>query len=137
MTRDLILDLLGIPFVFGGTSKRGADCRWLSIQAAAAFGRYLADPWDDVAGRWSELTSEDIAEIIPYGWVEVDVDKAEPGDLFLLRITDEEMDALCHLTILVEPGLMLTTCRGGTSRLERITPAVRDRIHACWRLPSC
>jgi len=68
MTRDVALELIGVPYVLGGRDPAtGLDCVGVVLAALRMQGIELADPWDGVARCFAEGWTSD-NDCRPRGW---------------------------------------------------------------------
>jgi cell wall-associated NlpC family hydrolase len=123
---------VGIPYVHQGRERDGVDC-WGLVRLALneAFGREVPDyayaPTFDRDGL-GDLTRE-----VRSRWLEIPLDRAEPGDAIVLRVLGQP----CHCGVIAGGGWMLHSLAGHDSVVERYATALwGKRIDGVYRWPA-
>jgi cell wall-associated NlpC family hydrolase len=134
MTPPWVKELIGIPFVDRGRSRRGGDC-WNVVQLGLKAGWGIEVP-DYTEHYETTIDREEIARLVAresLGWIPVPLAQAQLGDVLFLRILGNE----CHAGLIVDPPWFLHAIRGACSCLERWDAAIWERrISAVYRHPQ-
>lgn len=132
--RDRIVDAargwIGTPFSHCGRSRHGIDCVGLIVVAYREAGLQIRDRTNyGWIGRPDELRTA-----VCEAFSRIDVDNADAGDIFTMRIGDLEQ----HVAIYTGAGTIIHVyasangMRGAVTE-HAITVPWHNRITGCWR----
>lgn len=104
---------LGVPYVFGGTSRRGVDCSGLVMNVAHEVGIQSCPRTSEEQWAWCEKISQT---------------DAGPGDLVFFVGAPEETGTPGHVGIIISPGQMINAPFPGTTvRIDHFTQGEPDQ----------
>ncbi|MBL8967961.1 MAG: C40 family peptidase [Spirochaetaceae bacterium] len=120
---------VGIPYLFGGSTREGCDCWGLArMILRERFGKELPEFAHDSVDRRALAALVDASLPLVNA---VLIDAPEAGDIALLRLLGEP----CHVGLCVGDGYMIHSLRAHDSALERFaSPRWASRLEGFYRV---